>query len=81
LVTHGLQNLKYVDTIYVMDNGRIVEQGCYEDLVKKQGVLASLILAYVQEKSKRKTSSTGSDVASDINSSSDSDEDHGTFYA
>ena len=32
LVTHSLQYLKYADYIYVMDEGRIMKEGTFEDV-------------------------------------------------
>ncbi|KAK0542683.1 hypothetical protein OC845_006498 [Tilletia horrida] len=44
LVTHQLWALPLVDRILVMDDGQIVEQGTYSDLVSRQGgVFAALI--------------------------------------
>ncbi|WP_338419912.1 ATP-binding cassette domain-containing protein [Streptomyces klenkii] len=44
LVTHRLASTRHADRIIVLDNGRIVEQGPYEELATKPGgVLAELL--------------------------------------
>ncbi len=42
LITHRLYNLKIADHLYVMENGRIAEEGSFEDLIEKNGVFAQL---------------------------------------
>jgi ATP-binding cassette, subfamily B, bacterial len=42
LVTHRLSTVKMADRIYVMDKGRIVESGCHDELIDKQGLYANL---------------------------------------
>jgi len=32
LVTHGLQNLRHADYIYVMDEGNVKQEGSFEDI-------------------------------------------------
>ncbi|KAF9002584.1 multidrug resistance-associated ABC transporter [Cyathus striatus] len=46
LVTHALHVLDKVDHIYVMENGEIVEQGSYANLMSNQGSFARLIEEY-----------------------------------
>ncbi|GAA0915243.1 ABC transporter ATP-binding protein [Streptomyces thermoalcalitolerans] len=43
IITHRLENTKVADHIVVMDQGRIAEQGRYEDLVHAGGVFADLL--------------------------------------
>ncbi|PVG03230.1 P-loop containing nucleoside triphosphate hydrolase protein [Serendipita vermifera] len=43
LVTHALHFLPLVDHIYVMDNGKIAEEGTYDELVKAGGAFSYLI--------------------------------------
>jgi ABC-type proline/glycine betaine transport system ATPase subunit len=43
LVTHALHFLPFVDHIYVMDNGKIAEEGTYNELVKAGGAFSYLI--------------------------------------
>ena len=42
MISHRLANVSRCDCIYVMDQGNIVESGSHEDLLKKQGVYATL---------------------------------------
>lgn len=47
MVAHRLSTIKNADTILVMKDGEIVENGTHENLVKKDGVYASLWKNYV----------------------------------
>lgn len=42
LVTHRLYNLKIADHLYVMQDGRIAENGSFDDLIAKNGVFTQL---------------------------------------
>lgn len=42
LIAHRLSTVRSADRIYVMQNGRVVEEGTHDDLVDHQGVYASL---------------------------------------
>ena len=42
VIAHRLNTLRQVDRIIVMDQGRVVEQGSYQELLKKGGVFAEL---------------------------------------
>jgi ATP-binding cassette subfamily C protein CydD len=48
MVTHQLENLAEWDAVWVMQEGRIVEQGSYAELAAAGGVFAAL-LAHRQE--------------------------------
>ncbi|MEV3970530.1 ATP-binding cassette domain-containing protein [Streptomyces sp. NPDC050698] len=43
VVTHQLENTRLADRVLVMDKGRVVEQGTYEDLVNAGGLFAELV--------------------------------------
>lgn len=43
VVTHQLENTRLADRIIVMENGRIIEQGQYDDLVNAGGLFAELV--------------------------------------
>ena len=45
-VGHRVQTMKYVDTLFVMQTGRLVESGSYADLVAQNGYFASLVNTY-----------------------------------
>ncbi|CAM5575809.1 ABC transporter OS=Streptomyces aurantiogriseus OX=66870 GN=GCM10010251_58960 PE=4 SV=1 [Streptomyces aurantiogriseus] len=44
VVTHQLENTRLADRILVMDKGRVIEQGRYEDLVNAGGLFAELVV-------------------------------------
>ncbi|KAF9562072.1 multidrug resistance-associated ABC transporter [Agrocybe pediades] len=46
LVTHSLHVLDHTDFIYVVDNGKIVEQGTYSELMSQSGMFTRLIEEY-----------------------------------
>ncbi|EFL25424.1 putative ABC transport protein [Streptomyces himastatinicus ATCC 53653] len=43
VVTHQLENTRLADRIIVMRNGRIIEQGGYDELVHAGGLFAELV--------------------------------------
>ncbi|MGW7522423.1 ATP-binding cassette domain-containing protein [Streptomyces sp. NPDC054783] len=43
VVTHQLENTRLADRIVVLQNGRVVEQGSYDDLVHADGLFAELV--------------------------------------
>ena len=43
IIAHRLSTIKHADLIVVMDHGRIVEQGTYQELLKKKGYFAKMI--------------------------------------
>ncbi|MFD8388028.1 ATP-binding cassette domain-containing protein [Streptomyces sp. NPDC059680] len=43
VVTHQLENTRLADRIVVLQNGRVVEQGTYDDLVHADGLFAELV--------------------------------------
>lgn len=42
IIAHRLSTIKKCDTIYVLDEGRIVEWGTYSELTRKSGYFSSL---------------------------------------
>ncbi|MGH8117580.1 MAG: hypothetical protein ACREPJ_09790, partial [Rhodanobacteraceae bacterium] len=42
IIAHRLSTVRNADTILVLDHGRIVEQGRYEELVRRNGLFARL---------------------------------------
>ena len=42
VIAHRLSSIRDVDRIFVMDAGRIVESGRYDDLIRRDGVFAAL---------------------------------------
>ena len=49
LVTHSLTYLPCTDKIIVMKDGKISEQGSYEELVSQKGEFANFLLEYMTE--------------------------------
>ena len=43
MVAHRLTTLNETDCIFVFDQGRVVEQGAFDELVAKNGVFAELV--------------------------------------
>jgi ABC-type multidrug transport system fused ATPase/permease subunit len=42
LIAHRMSTVEHADQIIVMDGGRIVEQGTYDDLLRRGGTFAEL---------------------------------------
>lgn len=45
IIAHRLSTIKNVDTIYVLDKGRIVESGSHDELIEKGGIYRKMYLA------------------------------------
>ena len=43
VIAHRLSTIRHCDRIIVLDGGRIVEDGTYEDLIEKNGYFAELV--------------------------------------
>ena len=52
LVTHALHFLSKVDYIYAMEEGRIVERGTYEELIKGEGTFAQMMRDFAPKEEK-----------------------------
>jgi ATP-binding cassette, subfamily B, bacterial len=48
LISHRLSTVKMADRIFVVDRGEIVEQGTHDDLMRQQGLYATLFLTHAQ---------------------------------
>jgi ABC-type proline/glycine betaine transport system ATPase subunit len=55
LVTHGISFLHLMDWVIVLGDGKIREEGTYEDLMAHAGPFAELIRSYLAEKSAEET--------------------------
>ncbi|GAA7308135.1 hypothetical protein HpCK6_00320 [Helicobacter pylori] len=44
IITHRMSSIKKADEIIVLDKGKLVEQGNFETLMKKQGLFYELFL-------------------------------------
>ena len=42
VIAHRLSSIRDVDRIFVLDAGRIAESGRYDDLIRRDGMFASL---------------------------------------
>lgn len=49
VIAHRLSTIKHCDRIIVLDNGKIAEEGCYEDLMNKKGKFYELAIRQVAE--------------------------------
>jgi ATP-binding cassette subfamily B (MDR/TAP) protein 1 len=45
MIAHRLSSVQHADRIFVFDSGRIVEQGCHDDLVDMGGIYAAMVSA------------------------------------
>ncbi len=44
IITHRMNSVKQADEIIVLDQGKLIEQGNFETLIKKQGLFYELFL-------------------------------------
>ncbi|KAG6582881.1 ATP-binding Cassette (ABC) Superfamily [Phytophthora cinnamomi] len=66
LVTHGLTFLSECDKIVVLENGMIVEDGSYEDLMEKEGGLLMDLVAKYKDQDQQQEPNTIEDVEDEI---------------
>lgn len=61
IIAHRLSTIRKVDRILVLDRGRLVEQGTYDELVAKDGAFAALVRAqlFVEPQAPAETVATG----------------------
>ena len=45
MIAHRLSTVRSADQIFVIDNGKVVEQGGHHELIKKEGVYFNLVQA------------------------------------
>ena len=43
IIAHRLSTIKHCDRILVIDEGKIIEDGTYDELIKKNGYFAELV--------------------------------------
>ncbi|KAK9896913.1 hypothetical protein P389DRAFT_194562 [Cystobasidium minutum MCA 4210] len=54
LVTHALHFLPYVDNIITIDNGQVVEQGTYTELMAREGAFSRLVKEFGNDENEKK---------------------------
>ncbi len=57
MIAHRLSTVRHVDQILVMSEGRVVERGTHEDLVRGGGIYGQLYEAQTRERTKRQPAS------------------------
>ncbi|XP_067942038.1 ATP-binding cassette sub-family C member 2-like [Watersipora subatra] len=62
MVTHGLHWLPQVDEIYVMDTGRLTENGSYKSLISREGAFAKLLKEFYVDSTRNQPASDNTGV-------------------
>ena len=66
MATNSLNILKDVDHIVVMKDGKVGEQGTYQDLIDRKGAFAEYLATYLKNDAHSSTSEKGSGDAEDV---------------
>ena len=51
---HRLRTVRHADTLLVLDQGRIIEQGSHQELVQRNGHYANLIRSQLTDEEEKK---------------------------
>lgn len=70
-IAHRLSTVKHVDNIIVMQDGRVVEQGTYQELLDRDGAFARLAFLQGLDSSVRRTSDVSQPNIAELESLSD----------
>ncbi|KAL7750892.1 Multidrug resistance-associated protein 1 [Sorochytrium milnesiophthora] len=66
LVTHGVHHLKHCDRVVMLNDGRISQQGSYDDLLAQEGGVQTLIADYAAQEEQDESAKSESDLGSDV---------------
>ncbi|KAL7749283.1 hypothetical protein RI367_005435 [Sorochytrium milnesiophthora] len=66
LVTHGVHHLKHCDRVVMLNDGRISQQGSYDDLLAQEGGFQTLIADYAAQEEQDESAKSESDLGSDV---------------
>ncbi|KAL7752374.1 hypothetical protein RI367_002420 [Sorochytrium milnesiophthora] len=66
LVAHGAHRLKHCDRVVMLNDGRISQQGSYDDLLAQEGGFQTLIADYAAQEEQDESAKSESDLGSDV---------------